>query len=74
MSCGCNRRARATARGETLKGYRVYLDTRDSQGNVVSTLIIPPVEESPFFSVPEAKAAVRQYGGGTVQPEYRKAG
>lgn len=62
MACGCSRKAKAAARGQQIMGYRVYMGDE----------VIPAPTDAPFFSVPEAKAKVRELGGGTVRTEYRR--
>lgn len=62
MACGCSKRAKAAARGQIIAGYRVYMP---------DGAVIPPLGQSPFFSVPEARAEVRAQGGGSVHTEYR---
>lgn len=57
MGCACGKRRLVSAGGETL-GYRVTLP---------NGTVVPPEDQPPFFSHPEARAEVRAAGGGTVR-------
>ena len=63
IACGCSKRARAAARGQTITGYRV---------TAPDGTIIPAEGRAPFFSQAEARAEIRRLGGGTARAEYRK--
>lgn len=67
MACGCSRRQRAAARGQTVAGYRVTLpDDHPTDPGAV----IPPLGKPPLMSPAEARAIIREKGGGTARVEY----
>ncbi|ABD58510.1 hypothetical protein SEA_NEOS5_13 [Mycobacterium phage Neos5] len=61
MGCNCNsgrKRREALAAGNPILGYRVILP---------DGTITPPEDKPPLFSQIEARAVVRQAGGGTTR-------
>ena len=63
MGCGCSKRNRVTPGGTTV-GFIVILPNGTQ---------VPPAGEAPFMSQVEAKAEVRQAGGGTIRRLTRQA-
>ncbi|UYL88122.1 hypothetical protein SEA_EVAA_11 [Gordonia phage Evaa] len=61
MGCSCGKRRSVTAGGETLGYQVVYPDGTSTP------------EETPLFSMVEARAEVRRAGGGTIKRLVRSA-
>ena len=68
MSCGCNKRTRAAARGQQITGYRVLAPKANPEDPDV---FVPPLGTAPFLSQAEARAQIRKLGGGTARAEYK---